>query len=196
MNWSNRFASWVDRLPFPNWIFYLSLFAIIGFFLTIMAWIEGSLPSGKFNVFVFILSTWTVESLFFTHIQINASGPALKELRPLLKITDIEFSELMEAFTHLPKRGGQISTVLGVLVGFFGAVQLKQLSTIESLPISLPLLVFVGILGSVLFIPFLYRVYYQLNYVRSLYSAIPTIDFTQLNPIYALSKFTAKIAVF
>ncbi len=190
----NRIAAWVDTLPGPRWVFYLGLFILIGLLFNVTVWIEGSLPWGTFNLLASIGGIWAIESLFYSHYLISSSKKALNEFRPLLDISPAEFDKKCFEFVNVPLKKAIIWYVLGVAMGAWGATVLESFIASSPHTYYVPrfFLMFMAIIGTGLFMEFTYRVIYQLIFVRKLYASISKIKFHEMNPIYALSKFTAK----
>lgn len=190
----NRITAWVDTLPGPRWAFYLGLFILIGLILNVAVWIEGSLPWGTFNLFASIGGIWAIESLFYSHYLISSSKKALDEFRPLLDISPAEFDKKCFEFVNVPLKKAIIWYVLGAALGAWWGTFLESLLDSSPHTYYVPrfFLLFTAIFGTALFMEFTYRVIYQLIFVRNLYATIPKIKIHEMNPIYALSKFTAK----
>ena len=48
-SWIDRMIRWIDRLPGPPWLFYLTSTLALTVLITVVMWIDGSVPFGSYG---------------------------------------------------------------------------------------------------------------------------------------------------
>jgi hypothetical protein len=120
-NFILAFYNWLDRLPNPDWLFFVLLIPLIGLAQHLVAWNKGLLTPGEFN---FDLATAGIYlGGFFLGIYVLKGAPrALDEYRALLKISDEEYASLKYRFVSIPGAPGAffflIGAAMGIMMGF------------------------------------------------------------------------------
>lgn len=188
----HKFYDWMDRLPMPIWVFYPSLLLGSGLILHVLAWGRGGLPRGQFNLTLLFISIWLVEILALLHFAIRASGPLLDNYRTNLAVNSEEFQRLRYEFTSIPFIAGTLFLLLGLVIGSLVAINLIPNSPEIARAFSL-LFIFLwaGSLGLGLMSG--YFVIRQLVLINHFFVLTKQVRFSNLEPIYAFSRYTAVI---
>jgi hypothetical protein len=121
-------------------------------------------------------------------------------MRPLLSVSEAEYTSLRYRLTTLPKRSTLVATLLGALYGVSALfwipfdMQVNDLGFVNT-PVSLvfnyALLPFIyGVIGVML-----YHAVHQLRVVRQIYDLATRIDLFKLRPMYAFSSISGLTGV-
>ena len=194
-SWVHRFFMWVNRLPFPAWVFYFLILFTGGAIQHLYAWRKGILEVGQFNVFLALSGIWLVEQLyFFGHLNPPIARQALNEIRPLLDLDDEEFKLLAYEFMMAPASPPLIMPILGFLFGLVFAVAVRPFS--PDVNYAFPEFLFLswGLTHTMTFIS-VYAIIRQLGKVKEVIAQITRVDLYNLNSLYGLSRLTASIGI-
>jgi len=194
-NWIIRFFAWVNRLPFPAWLFYLLILLIGCAIQHLYAWWKGFLEIGLFNVFLALSGIWLVEQLYyFGHLNPQIARQALDEIRPLLDLDDEGFKLLSYEFTMVPASPPLILPMLGFLFGLVFAAAVRPSS--PEINYAFPEFLFLswGLTHTMTFVS-VYAIIRQLGMVNQVITQINKLDIYNLNSLYGLSRLTASIGV-
>jgi hypothetical protein len=194
-NWIHRFFAWVNRLPFPPWLFYLSILFTGGVIQHLYAWMKGILEVGHFNLFLALSGIWLVEQLYyFGHLNPQIARQALDEIRPLLDLDDEGYKLLSYEFLIVPASPPLIVPILGFLFGLLFAATLRPHA--PEINFAFPEFIFLswGFTQVMAFIS-IYAIIRQLGTVNKVIAKTLKVDIYNLKPLYGFSRLTASIGV-
>ncbi len=83
-SWVDRLTAWVDRLPGPNWSYYLGLGLFLILVQVIVLWAEGASPISKHMTVYGFLALVISFFLALFHYLDQRAGAALTALRSAL----------------------------------------------------------------------------------------------------------------
>ncbi len=196
-SWVDHFTAWVDRLPGPSWLYYVGLGLVLLLVQIILLWIEGAYPVGTF----FPAQAYTAGAVAYVLALLpyldNRADSALTTLRPALKVSEEEYSQLRYQLTTLPAR----PTVLASLVAVTFIVLTEQLwgsptgyEALASSPVSATLSYSVYLISWWPFSAFVYHTVHHLRLINRIYCRHTCIDLFRMRPLYAFSNLTAVTA--
>jgi hypothetical protein len=202
-SWVDRLTSWVQRLPFPSWAFYLA--GGVGLSLVYMAlllWSSGG-PTEEFplvNIVLYGLLGMTCAYLLgMIHYLDNSAAAALARFRPVLTVDDAGYERLRYELTTLPARPTLIASLLGVVysvadqfTNFFNAAAEAILDKSQLL------VVLVWAFNALIYVVaavLVYHTLHQLLMVNEIYTQHTRINIFQQGTLYALSGLTARTAL-
>jgi hypothetical protein len=196
-SWIDRLIDLINRLPFPNWIFYLGLYVLAVVLIHLAVWNDGLADWGHLDAYWILSGVWTVISLIFIHHLERVAGKALDRFSPVVIDKPREFAELRYRMTNMPARPVlTMSLVMGlgifsllIWVPDFGYAGAKS-------PLSIAFAV-IPLVFSWSFAPVL--LYYGarlLISVRAAYQLVDSIDVYHQQPLYAFSALTYQASLF
>jgi len=193
-SWVNRLIDSIKRLPFPSWLFYTILFAVLTATLLVSNWIEGTTSFGRFDSpFIY---TWNAFYLVVFLASIHyLDGIALSSFEtflPALGMNETEVARLRFELTTLPAGPAWIVAVLGAT--FFGVVLFLEnnYEFARGFPLTFVLTVFYSVPGFIMTAEMLYHTFRQLRLVNQIHNAATAIDLHDPNPLYAFSNLSAR----
>lgn len=191
----HRFYAWLDRSAFPAWLFYLLLLLVPAAIQHLVAWQRGSLMLGEVHFFLAVSSIWLVETLFFLHWMQRNAGGIFDQYRPMLGQDDARIAQERYRFTHIPLGWGNLSFLLGAIMGGILSYSSRQVS--PAIHYQLPVLAYaLWILPIGFVFMLLYQLVKQLRQVAALYRMMEKLDLYDLTPIYAFARYTSAMAFF
>jgi hypothetical protein len=198
-SWVDRFTAWVARLPGPSWVYYLGLGLVLLFVQAIAMWVEGAFPIGTFlpiqgfhaGVIAFFLALF--------HYLDDRADAALTTLRPALKASEKEYSELRYQVTTLPARP-TLLTSLAILISFMVMEHViwslpSSFDALATSPISWALLYLIYRLLWWIFGTLIYHTIHQLRVINRIFARHTRVSLFRMRPLYAFSSLTALTAV-
>jgi hypothetical protein len=195
-SWANRFTAWVGRLPGPSWSYYLGLGLVLSIAQAIVLWVEGAFPAGTLPVHGYLAGAIALILALFHYLDERA-GAALATLRPALKASEQEYSELHYRLTTLPMGSTLLASLVVLAAALLNEVfagEPYRLEALDPFPISANLLRFVYILCWCVFGAFIYHTVHQLRLIDRIYTRHTRISLFRMKPLYAFSNLTAFTA--
>ena len=192
-SWQNRFFSSIRRLPLPWLLVYLLI--ALGFSLlnVVIPWLEGGLSPGDFDPYQLNFQIWLLVVLVAGDYYLGAAGSAIDEFRPALSVDDETFHRLRYEYTQVPARAGWLITgfaaVFSVWAVSFGRPY--QQSGLSAVALYLTALFMFWLVFFFMF--YLWRV---VRKTADLYGLVREINFFHLEPLYAFSGLSSRIAIF
>ncbi len=192
--WVDHLICWIDRLPFPPWIFYLGLLAIFVFLVYLSYWLDGTSPFGSMDIPFPVpwLPFYCVAFLAAIHFTNKIALRSFDKFSPALGKTEEESSQLRYQLTTTPKRAAWMMAVVGAIftipVFFLSSYVTAEASTKLSFIYS----VFIAILGFIMTAELLYHTVHQLRLVSYIHSSAGKINLMDLTPVYAFSNLSAQ----
>jgi uncharacterized membrane protein len=192
----DRFLRWIERIPVPAWTFYLALLATLIVFFHGLAWLEGELRVGTFEVYRSSVPVYPVASLALVHYLNRAARRALAAFRPALGASDIGYAQFEYMLVTLPRRGTWVTLSLSLLftVAYFNftpylVVLFRRspwVAVVES-----AVYAFAFGMVAVLF----YHTIHQLRMVSRIHASATNVNLFRLTPLYAFSGLTAQTGI-
>jgi hypothetical protein len=196
-SWLDRLNAWIERLPGPSWLTYVTLFLLSTIINTAAYWLDGSLPFGTFDPARIAEVPLLIFLLPFTHYLNNVGAKALSEFRPIVDVTDLQYSRLGYQLATLPRRLGRLSLVIGIPLAAMSIIASPSswdLSESSSLFMVIYRSCVAASLMSLSAIFFFHTVH-QLRVVDRLQRMPARISLFQTGPVYALSSLTARTGI-
>src|SRR6187455_3006894 len=81
-SWMDRLIAWIERLPFPAWLFYLVVLLIGLLIEHIIEWMDGSLPIGSISPALAAEAPFLVFAPAAYQYLNTTARQALREFRP------------------------------------------------------------------------------------------------------------------
>jgi hypothetical protein len=186
--------AWVDRLPWPPWLFYLAVVLAGLLSRHAVRWLDGSLPAGSLNLALAAEAPFLVLTLATQHYLNATARCALQEFRPALQIDDAQYALLEYQLTTVPARAGLMAGVLGaalaLLIITFDPASFGVFATTSLMANALA--ASFAMLASAFAIVFVYHTLRQLRLVATIHAMAKHVNLFQLGPIYAFSSLTAR----
>jgi len=197
LSWIDRLVQWIDRLPGPNWLFYLVGILALASFITVVLWIDGSVPFGSYGSFQGIFPPFVFYFLALYHYLTRIGSRSLQAFRPLLNNADeTSLAQTDYRLTKLPRWAGWLSIILACLTLplFFSSGQAFGDRTPNTI---LPYIIAgaaAAFFGTTIFALFI-RSFRQLQTVHDLHSRATNINLLDLGPAHAFSGLTARTGI-
>jgi hypothetical protein len=200
-SWVDRFTDWVERLPIPWWLFYLTVGLLLEAIQVYILWSGGIFDAFGVHVFQFYFPINYVFALFVMHGLDRRGSTALERFRPALRPGPGVEVRVVYELTSLPARPTLLAGLAGLAFGVVGILSSGQ--NLRAYPMFGMNVTPAGYaFAAVTFIPtlwvwftFIYHTIHQLRVVRRIYAQETRVDLYRLRPIYALAELTALAAV-
>jgi hypothetical protein len=211
-SWGDRFIGWVSRLPFPAWVFYTGLGLVMIAVETAVKWNDGVYAGDGFGTyfpFHLVLAGTIAYVLGAWHIIKETAGAAISTFRPALYGGERDFERFHYELTISPARqtllASLVGTIFGTVVWFasflpasltgFAGDALSRYLGLATSPVSgvLDYLLDTGVLA--LTATVCYNAIRVVRLVNHIYTQQANIDILKIDPLYALSGLTARIAI-
>ncbi len=197
-SWVDRFTGWVDSLWGPAWAYYLGIWLFLFLIQTLVLWMEGAYPAGKFFLVHAVHAAEFTCFLALSYYLDGMAERALIILRPALKASEEEIKTLQYQLTNLPARPTLLASLAGVIAIILINVTVGTPSGFDAFAISpiseaLTNLVYPIVLG--VFGAFMYHTLHQLRVINRIYTQYTHVDLFRISPLYAFSRLTSFTAV-
>jgi hypothetical protein len=195
-SWVDRFTDWVARLPGPSWSYYLGLGLVLLFVQAMVLWVEGAFPIGGVDPAHAFLAAAVPFMLALIHFLDSRAGTVLTGMRPALKTTEEEYTNLLYQLTTLPA----VPTLLAGLsaLGFALLSEIPgepyHLEALDPFPISAILLRFVYLICWWVFGTLAYHTVHQLRLINRIYTQHTRINLFRMHSLYDFSNLAALTA--
>lgn len=94
-SWVDRYFDWIERQPFPTWLFYLFLLLFTTVLANLPFWLEGLQPAFTFTLVAWVAGLWLPVQQGATHLLDKSAKSALESFRPAMKVEEAEFEDLL-----------------------------------------------------------------------------------------------------
>ncbi len=193
-SWVDRLTAWVERLPGPNWSYYLGLGLFLILVQVIVLWAEGASPISEYMTVYGFLALVISFFLALFHYLDQRAGAALTALRPALQASDQEYHELHYRLTTLPARSTLLVGLVALGLVFLTGIGTYQSETMSEFPIANSLLQILYLICWWIFITFMRHTVHQLRLINRIYTQHISINLFRLPPLYAFSNLSALTA--
>lgn len=195
-SWIDRLIGWIDRLPLPAWLFYVLCTLALAVLITVVLWIDASVPAGEYGSIQGIFPPFVFYFLALYHYLTRAGSRALEAFRPLIAADEAEFARFEYELATLPRRLGWLSIVIAIvtLPNFFVSGQAfgdRLPNTALPYVVAAPAAAFFGATIFCLII----RSIRQLRMVHRLHTEATDINLLELEPAHAFSGLTARTGI-
>lgn len=195
-SWIDRLVGWVDRLPIPAWLFYLLSTLALAVLITVVLWIDGSVPVGAYGSMQGIFPPFVFYFLALYHYLTRVGSRSLEAFRPLMEVDESEFARIEYELATLPRGLGWLSIGIAVATepNFFLSGQ-----AFGDHPPNTALPYFVAALSAAFFGATIFclivRSFRQLRMVHRLHARATNINLLKLEPAHAFSGLTARTGI-
>lgn len=195
-SWIDRLIQGIDRLPGPAWLFYVIGILALALLISVVLWIDRSVPFGSYGSFQGIFPPFVFYFLALYHYLTRVGSRSLQQFRPLLEADEAEFARIEFELSALPRGLGWLAIIIALvtLPSFFLN---KQAFGDRAPNTALPYLV--AAVSAVFFgatmLCLIFRSLRQLRMVHSLHSRATNINLLNLEPAHAFSGLTARTGI-
>jgi hypothetical protein len=193
-SWIDRLFVWLERRPFPPWLFYLLIILGLAILGHIVRWLDGSLSPGSFQIIPVVEAPFAVYFFALIHYLNSASRRALATFRPILDVTDEESIQLEYVLNTIPRWAGILAVLAGAFLGFT-SVYLRPESWGVSAAPSLGLTALITTVANVGAILWVLHTIRQLRAVDRIHGMPKNINPFHREPLYAFSALTLPTAI-
>lgn len=199
--WINRFTASIERLPIPAWQFYVVVWLVLYVIETAIKWHDGAYPIGTLNLFHAVYTGTIVYILATVHYANKVAANALNTLRPVLTATPKQYAGLEYQLTTLRAGRAIFWSIAGaiymvLLMQLPETMHLRHIFKLDTSTLSLVLDTLILIVIGFEMGAGTYHTVHQLRLVSHIYTTDVQIDLFKLNPLYAFSGLTARMAIF
>ncbi len=193
-SWLDRLNAWVERLPFPGFVFYFLFYLAnvllprtVGPLLGFRSFGESAQQSLVHQIIVF-------EAFYYNYLAYDYALGALANFQKLLNVTDERFRKLEYEFAVLPATWVNALTALAI-ISSIGVSFISPALFGISVSITLSYIIYqtlgwvFALFGAAILV---YRLVHQMRKVSQTYKLVENVDLYNLGPIYALSSFMGK----
>lgn len=194
VSWIDSLTIWIDQLPLPAWLFYLIAIIAGEILISLVFWIDGSVPFGQRVVLPSISMPMIVLSWAFYHFLTRTGSKALRNFRPLLQADDSEIANIEQELNYLPPRTSWFVLILSILGSisyvFYTPNTFGEIVPRTTLPVSI-----IFIISVITVIPFysqFFRMFRQVRILQDLFQRASHINLLHLEPANAFARLTAS----
>lgn len=195
-SWIDTLINRIDRIPLPDWVFYLIVDLILVLLIHALAWVGGIIPSGSIDPFAMQLPIWLILPLAYIHYLDRIALQAMKKFRPALNIDTADFNVLSHQISTMQARPiwimAGIGSLLAMALMIFNPAILHPFS---GTTFGNAILLVSGIPTGWIGVSFIYHSLRQSRMVNKMYQRIEAINLFDLDPIHAFSLLTARTSV-
>ena len=193
----DRFMGWIDRLPGPYWLTYLTLFALHSILTHVLYWVDGWLPAFAFDPLGLLFPLWLWVPLAVMTYLNSVAVEALASFRPLLDKESLALEKLKYSFTTMPARGAVLNSAFWSII-YLIQTYLSYEVIYRSVDWGTSLRVVVFLIGLVTYIvggALYYHTFRQLRLVNRTVKTVRQFNLFRLDPVYAFSRLTARTGI-
>lgn len=194
--WIYRFFNWIYRTPGKGWLLAIVWNVGLAYLYHWRAWQLGFLPQGEIHVFLLATGYWSTFYIFMLMSLDQRAESSLQEFGESNGKSSEEIDSLTNDFISLPGKTFLISilialpAILPVSIESYPRVFPGVFEIFPVLTVVLTLL-----FNTSLMVYFLVRTFRQLRMVQQLYREMPEVSLFQLEPIFALSRYTGSVSL-
>jgi hypothetical protein len=195
-SWIDRLIQGIDRLPGPAWLFYVVGILALALLITVVLWVDGSVPFGSYGSFQGIFPPFVFYFLALYHYLTRVGARSLHEFRPLLGADEAEFMQIDCELASLPRGLGWLAIVMALLTlpsYFLSGRAFGDRDPNTALPYILAA-VSALFFGATIFC-LIIRSLRQLRMVHMLHARATNINLLKLEPAHAFSRLTATTGI-
>ncbi len=193
VSWVDRLILWIDRLPFPAWLFYIALTIGGQILFNLVFWIDGSVPFWENVILPSVSFPLVILGLAFYHYLTKAGSKALQNFRPLLEADEDEIAKIDQALNYLPAWMNWVVliwAILGTVPYVFSASNtFGDIVPYTNLPIII--IYFISVLTVLPFLNQIIRIVRQVRIMQELHRRASNINLLHLEPAHAFARLTA-----
>jgi hypothetical protein len=193
LSWVDRLIEGIDRLPGPQWLFYVGCTVLLALLISAILWIDGSVPFGSYGSVQGIFPPFVFYFLALYHYLTRAGSRSLKTFRPLLEADESTLAQAEQRLTRLPRWAGWLS--IGLAVVSLPQLFLSGQAFGNNTPNTFLPYIITGAAGAFFgatMLALIIRSIRQLQVVHRLISQANHINLLDLEPAHAFSGLTAR----
>lgn len=200
-SWLDHVLYAIERLPIPAWQFYAGVWIILFILETAIKWHDGAYPVGTLDLFHAIYTGTAIYIVATVHYTKKVAAAALKTLRPVLTTNPAQYAALEYQLTTLRAGRTLFWSVAGAIYMLLlmllpETLTLRHMFRLDTSTLSLVFDMFIMMLIGLTMGAATYHIVHQLRLVSRIYTTDVHIDLYKLNPLYAFSGLTARMAIF
>jgi hypothetical protein len=192
----DQLMDWIDHFPGPLWLFYLVALIVLIIISNGIAWIEGSVPVGTFDLYRSSIPFYSVASLALMHHLNHVARRALAAFRPALGAADTEYERFEYQLTTLPRRTTWSVLVLSPLLTaafLFFTPYVATVFNVSPWLAAAEVVLYVIVFAVIMVL--MYHTLRQLRLVSLIHTSATNVNLFQPTPLYAFSRLTAQTAI-
>jgi len=196
-SWIDLLIAWIDQLPVPAWLFYVLATLALTLLITVVLWIDGSVPFPSIGSIQGIFPPFVFYFLALYHYLTQVGSRSLQTFRPLLQVDDAEFAQIDYELATLPRWVVWIAIVVGVaaLPPYFAADGPAFGDLVPQTVMPHIVLVASAAFFSITILCLIARSLRQLRMVYRLHAQATNINLLNLEPAHAFSNLTARTGI-
>ena len=196
-SWIDRLIQWIDRLPIPAWLFYILCILTYIFAISIVLWIDGSVPFGKVGSIPGIFPISLFGFLALSHYMVWIGSRSLQAFRPLLDVNDAEFARIDHELNTIPRKLDWFVIPVCVFMAYpflvNNPVTWANLIPNTILPLSTAWVIITFF--NITFFTLIIRIIRHLGMIRKIHAQATNINLLKLKPAHAFSMLTSRTAI-
>lgn len=193
--WVDRFWAFVDRLPFPAWLFYVALYLVGALIMHVGLWIDGEVPAGTLDVESASQAMWFALPFAWMHYLERLAARALPQFDPVVPAAHRdEYETVRYRMLAIPVRTTHLVATLPMLLVAVGTATGPLFSGNGSLTTS----VLLGLVTPMAFGTLPLLLYFNVRMLRLVNAAYGLIDDVPLidqRPLFSLANLTMQIGL-
>ena len=197
-SWIDRFTNWVEKLPMPEWVFYVGLGLVLILIQLFFLWWDGGMRFDALLPVIIFNALAIPYALALIHLLDNQAVTALKSMRPALAIVEPEFDDFQYKLSTMPSRATLIAGLPLVLMLILWEqvwIVPVRYAALNQLPVFTIVFHLIDKISVFLVGAYIYHTIRQLRLVNTIFSNHTRINLFDMKPLYAFSTLTASTAV-
>lgn len=198
-SWVDRFTDWVEKLPLPGWVLYLSLGFVLVLCQILFLRVDGGLAAAEELLPVILFNGFAVPFLLALIYSLDRQAViALDSIKPALEMTEPDFQRFRYELSNMPRWAVLISGL--VMLAFYVLMERLwnapiRFAALEEVPTFAIVFHVVDKSSAFGYGAFFYHTIRQLFMVHRVNSKYTRVRLFNLGPLQAFSKLTASTAV-
>ena len=196
-SWVDKLLDGIDRLPMPNWLFYVLLYIFGVLYVHGALWFDAALPLGKFDPIWVFNGVYVVISLAMLHLLERSANNAVEKFVQLAPDKREEIELQRYVMTTIPARPALwMALVFGALMLYLSLSQPDYLPVGIHSPLAKALLIAI-LIFNYSFVPIIiYQGARLLKAVTKLYALVDQVNIFHQQPLYAFSGLSFQASFF
>jgi hypothetical protein len=198
-SWVDRFTAWVEKLPMPWWLFYVSLGFGLILIQVLFLWVDGGqVAAGLLLPIIIFNAVLNPFALALIYVLDHQAVVALDTMKPSLRMIEQEFSGFRYRLANMPAGPALITGLLLMVFAILMErlwVEPVRFAALETLPLFSIVFHIIDKIPAFLLGVLTYHTVRQLHLVNTINSNYVRISLFNLRPSQSFSKLTASTAV-
>jgi hypothetical protein len=194
-SWANVFTAWMERLPGPTWLAYVTGLVLLELVSVVAAEFDPAMQANGIGSAMYY-GALPIAALALIHSLDRTASGALETLRPDLDMDEREIAQARHQLTVAPARAAWLIALFSVVITTLGYVSDPVGTGISGYsPAALAFRWFWESLITAIFLVLVYHTVRQLRLIARIHERVRRVDVFDQGRLYAMSRVTSRTAI-